>query len=69
MRHFHRRMVDRITPATTVEDIAAWLAQDQGYTDPACVMHEAFRQWVIEDDFRRWSPGLGQGRRADGSSR
>jgi fructuronate reductase len=47
---FPATMVDRITPATTPEDIAA-LARAQGYHDPACVMHEPFRQWVIEDDF------------------
>ncbi|RMF35153.1 MAG: mannitol dehydrogenase family protein [Alphaproteobacteria bacterium] len=43
-------MVDRITPATTPADIAA-LAARAGYTDLACVTHEPFRQWVIEEDF------------------
>jgi len=43
-------MVDRITPATTPQDRAA-LEQATGYTDAACVTHEPFRQWVIEDDF------------------
>lgn len=43
-------MVDRITPATTPQDIAD-LAASQGYHDPACVLHEGFRQWVIEDAF------------------
>ena len=47
---FPATMVDRITPATTPEDIAA-LAEAQGYEDLACVSHEPFRQWVIEDDF------------------
>ena len=47
---FPATMVDRITPATTQADIDR-LAQTEGYHDPACVMHEAFRQWVIEDDF------------------
>jgi len=47
---FPATMVDRITPATTTEDVDS-LAKDQGYFDPACVVHEAFRQWVIEDDF------------------
>ncbi len=47
---FPSTMVDRITPATTETDIAA-LADRTGYLDPACVMHEPFRQWVIEDDF------------------
>ena len=47
---FPATMVDRITPATTPVDIAS-LATAQGYIDNACVMHEPFRQWVIEDDF------------------
>ena len=47
---FPSTMVDRITPATTPDDIAR-LAEDTGYFDPACVLHEPFRQWVIEDDF------------------
>lgn len=47
---FPATMVDRITPATTQADVAR-LAASQGYEDPACVLHEAFRQWVIEDHF------------------
>jgi fructuronate reductase len=47
---FPATMVDRITPATTQVDIDA-LESAQGYVDNACVMHEPFRQWVIEDDF------------------
>ncbi|MEJ6388746.1 mannitol dehydrogenase family protein [Gymnodinialimonas ulvae] len=47
---FPATMVDRITPATTDDDVAD-LAETAGYFDPACVVHEAFRQWVIEDDF------------------
>lgn len=47
---FPSTMVDRITPATTQADVAA-LAEAEGYDDPACVLHEPFRQWVIEDDF------------------
>ena len=47
---FPSTMVDRITPATTAEDIDA-LARRTGYYDAALVRHEAFRQWVIEDDF------------------
>lgn len=47
---FPSTMVDRITPATTEPDVAA-LAEAAGYHDPACVIHEPFRQWVIEDDF------------------
>lgn len=47
---FPATMVDRITPATTDADVAR-LADAEGYTDLACVQHEPFRQWVIEDDF------------------
>jgi fructuronate reductase len=47
---FPATMVDRITPATTQDDIDR-LAEAQGYRDEGCVMHEPFRQWVIEDDF------------------
>lgn len=47
---FPSTMVDRITPATTDRDIAA-LEEARGYCDPACVAHEPFRQWVIEDNF------------------
>lgn len=47
---FPATMVDRITPATTADDIAK-LADLTGYDDPACVFHEGFRQWVIADDF------------------
>lgn len=47
---FPATMVDRITPATTTADIEA-LEAARGYYDPACVTHEPFRQWVIEDDF------------------
>jgi len=52
---FPATMVDRITPATTPDDVAN-LAKTAGYTDPACVMHEAFRQWVIEDSFADGRP-------------
>ncbi|MGH1415383.1 MAG: mannitol dehydrogenase family protein [Pelagimonas sp.] len=52
---FPSTMVDRITPATTDNDIDA-LAQRAGYHDPACVVHESFRQWVIEDDFVQGRP-------------
>lgn len=47
---FPATMVDRITPATTPADIAR-LAAATGRHDAAPVSHEAFRQWVIEDDF------------------
>ena len=48
-------MVDRITPATTPADVTA-LAEMTGLTDPAMVVHEPFRQWVIEDDFPQGRP-------------
>ncbi len=47
---FPSTMVDRITPATTPDDIAS-VAAKTGFQDLGCVMHEPFRQWVIEDDF------------------
>lgn len=47
---FPATMVDRIVPATKPEDIAA-VAALTGFQDAAPVMHEPFRQWVIEDDF------------------
>ncbi|MCL4109765.1 UNVERIFIED_CONTAM: hypothetical protein GTU68_018492 [Idotea baltica] len=47
---FPTTMVDRITPATTPADIDR-LAEDTGYSDPASVFHEPFKQWVIEDNF------------------
>lgn len=47
---FPSTMVDRITPATTNEDLAE-LEKAIGYHDPAAVFHEPFRQWVIEDSF------------------
>ncbi len=47
---FPATMVDRITPATTSADIDR-LTQATGLVDQACVFHEPFRQWVIEDDF------------------
>ena len=47
---FPATMVDRITPATTQDDIAR-VASLTGRHDAAPVLHEAFRQWAIEDDF------------------
>ncbi|MEP2531482.1 mannitol dehydrogenase family protein [Shimia sp.] len=52
---FPATMVDRITPATTQDNIET-LAEIAGYHDPACVFHEGFRQWVIEDDFADGRP-------------
>ena len=47
---FPSTMVDRIVPATTPDDITA-LTTQTGVYDAAPVMHEPFRQWVIEDQF------------------
>ncbi len=47
---FPSTMVDRIVPATKPEDVA--LAESlTGRHDALPVMHEPFRQWVVEDDF------------------
>ena len=47
---FPATMVDRIVPATTDADIAR-VERITGRHDAAPVLHEPFRQWVIEDDF------------------
>jgi fructuronate reductase len=47
---FPSTMVDRIVPATTDADIAENDAA-LGVHDAAPVMHEPFKQWVIEDTF------------------
>lgn len=47
---FPATMVDRITPATTPEDIEM-VARLTGHHDAAPVLHEPFRQWAVEDDF------------------
>ena len=47
---FPSTMVDRIVPATSEADIDR-LARATGTFDAAPVMHEPFRQWVVEDDF------------------
>ncbi len=57
-------MVDRIVPATTPADVAEVEALT-GFTDAAPVIHEPFRQWVIEDHFvdgarPRWEAGGAQ---------
>jgi fructuronate reductase len=44
-------MVDRIVPATTEADRAAISTALGGLDDQACVVTEAFSQWVIEDLF------------------
>ncbi|WP_288951947.1 mannitol dehydrogenase family protein [uncultured Paracoccus sp.] len=47
---FPSTMVDRIVPATTPADLDR-LEATCGYRDEAPVLHEPFRQWVIEDRF------------------
>ena len=47
---FPATMVDRIVPATIEADIER-VAELTGRHDASPVLHEPFRQWVIEDDF------------------
>ena len=47
---FPATMVDRIVPATKPEDLARVTAAT-GLHDASPVIHEPFRQWVIEDSF------------------
>ena len=47
---FPATMVDRIVPATTPDDIGRVSALT-GHQDAAPVVHEPFRQWVVEDEF------------------
>lgn len=47
---FPATMVDRIVPATTPADLDR-LAATTGTRDEGPVMHEPFRQWVVEDNF------------------
>ena len=47
---FPSTMVDRIVPATRPEDVAR-VAGLTGCRDAAPVIHEPFRQWVVEDRF------------------
>lgn len=52
---FPDTMVDRITPVPTAAELAAF-AQRTGLADPAALMAEPFRQWVIEDRFPAGRP-------------
>jgi fructuronate reductase/mannitol 2-dehydrogenase len=52
---FPSTMVDRITPVTTVSDIAG-LAERHGLDDRWPVVSERFTQWVIEDRFVEGRP-------------
>ena len=47
---FPATMVDRIVPATKPDDLTRVTALT-GHHDASPVIHEPFRQWVIEDDF------------------
>jgi fructuronate reductase len=50
-------MVDRIVPATSPDDIED-VSSELGARDPATVVGEPFRQWVIEDKFAGERPAL-----------
>jgi fructuronate reductase len=52
---FPSTVVDRIVPATTPDDLRV-AAHAVGLTDLAPVVHEPFRQWVIEDWFAAARP-------------
>jgi mannitol 2-dehydrogenase len=56
---FPNSMVDRITPATTLE-MAAEVRRDFGVDDRWPVVAEPFSAWVIEDDFADGRPPLGK---------
>lgn len=58
---FPATMVDRIVPATKPEDVTA-LATKTGQMDASPVLHEPFRQWVVEDNF---VPAFGENARPD----
>ena len=50
-------MVDRITPRSTPA-LSQEMSAITGITEPHPVMAEAFRQWVLEDDFATEMPDL-----------
>lgn len=54
---FPNSMVDRITPATTPEDVAA-VAELTGLEDAWPVCSEQFEQWIVEDRFPAGRPPL-----------
>src|ERR1700743_360983 len=54
---FPSSMVDRITPATTLE-MAAEVRRDFGVNDRWPVVAEPFTAWVLEDDFADGRPPL-----------
>jgi mannitol 2-dehydrogenase len=56
---FPNSMVDRITPVTTPEIVAA-VQRDYGVADQWPVLTEPFTAWVLEDDFADGRPPLEQ---------
>lgn len=52
---FPATMVDRITPARSAETLGLAEAMT-GHSDAAAIECEAFRQWVVEDDFPTGRP-------------
>lgn len=54
---FPNSMVDRITPVTTPQDIAA-LDEETGIEDGWPVVCEPFTQWVLEDKFANGRPAV-----------
>jgi mannitol-1-phosphate/altronate dehydrogenase len=54
---FPASMVDRITPATTADDVAS-IEEEFAVRDRSPVITEAFAQWVIEDSFCNARPPL-----------
>ena len=52
---FPSSMVDRIVPATSEDDLAT-VERLTGCHDASPVMHEPFRQWVVEDRFAHGCP-------------
>lgn len=55
---FPNSMVDCIVPATGPNELA--LARELGIDDAVPVVHESFRQWVMEDDFCSGRPDWGR---------
>jgi mannitol 2-dehydrogenase len=56
---FPDAMVDRITPGTD-DELQRMMARRYGIHDRSPVATEAFRQWVVEDDFCQGRPPLEQ---------
>lgn len=55
---FPNSMVDRITPATSPDEIKYLKEKFEGLEDAAPVFCEPFRQWVLEDKFSGGRPPL-----------